>query len=548
VCFSGSPKASRSAHIPYRIYDQAHALYADTRNPRFPFTPNLTAFTPSLALSWHPSVSLTVKLDSQLPFRRIRIIPGIDRGYLDRPETPRQTLIYYLVHNSYSRGVKETRLKLRLAGIWFALALPAFGQYAGPAILSRGEAPAAMAVPEIKFRPFIEVSGVYDSGLASVSVKDAQGELADAASYGMALSWGVSGTHSWKHTKLGLNYVGDVAWFAQQTQYAGVDQSFLMGITHQLARHVQLSLRESAGIFSRDIGGPSLTQTVQFDPTQSYVPTTDFFDNRTIYLSSQANLQVQMSTRLSFNLGGAFFTTRRRSSALDGVNGESATGDLQYRISRRTTIGANYGYTHYEFTRSYGYTDAHSASLTYATRLSAYLELSASAGATRIDSRFIQVVPIDPTILALLGITSATEVEHNLIWIPSWSGRLSRTVHRGVFAITASRTVVPGNGLFATSTATNVSGSYAYTGLRKWSLSAGIVQSWADALGTIQGRYSSTSGTLSTSRQIFHTIHFVLGYSARQYNSPNYNNYNRIIHEAHTGLAWTPGEVPLRIW
>ena len=47
----------------------------------------------------------------------------------------------------------------------FGLTLPAFAQYAGPAILSRGEAPAAMSAPEIKFRPFVEFTAGYQTEL-----------------------------------------------------------------------------------------------------------------------------------------------------------------------------------------------------------------------------------------------------------------------------------------------------------------------------------------------------------------------------------------------
>jgi len=71
----------------------------------------------------------------------------------------------------------------RLAALVF-LAAPAFAQYAGPAILSRGDAPAAMIAPQIDFIPFLSVVGVYDTGLAGVSL-NSQGELANASSEGV---------------------------------------------------------------------------------------------------------------------------------------------------------------------------------------------------------------------------------------------------------------------------------------------------------------------------------------------------------------------------
>ncbi|MGO9893588.1 MAG: hypothetical protein ACLPX8_05155, partial [Bryobacteraceae bacterium] len=87
----------------------------------------------------------------------------------------------------------------RLAAILW-LAVPAFAQYAGPAILSRGEAPTAMAADQIDFRPYLSITGVYDTGLAGVSV-NSQGEIGNGSSPGVEFAGGISGIHSWKHTK-----------------------------------------------------------------------------------------------------------------------------------------------------------------------------------------------------------------------------------------------------------------------------------------------------------------------------------------------------------
>src|SRR5437764_9141377 len=101
-------------------------------------------------------------------------------------------------------------------------AVPLLGQYGGPAILARGGAPAAMSTPAISFRPFVEVAGLYDSGLAAVQVVNSAGELANLASFGVSLTWGISGTHSWRHTKVGLDYRGTYDHYTQQTAFGGM--------------------------------------------------------------------------------------------------------------------------------------------------------------------------------------------------------------------------------------------------------------------------------------------------------------------------------------
>jgi hypothetical protein len=430
----------------------------------------------------------------------------------------------------------------------FGLAMPAIAQYAGPAILSRGEAPTAMSVPEIKFRPFVEITGGYETGLAGVAVSNSQGNLPNVDSYDLTLSWGISGLHNWKHTKLGLDYHGSLSDYLQQSTYDSVTQNFILSVTQQITRHVSLSLRENAGMFTRAFGLGSLSQTVPFDPSQSYVPTTDFFDNRTYYLSSQADLKIQKTARLSFDLGGDNFLIRYRAKGLVGTNGLGANGDVQYRLDRRSTIGAGYSFQHFAYSGQFGAADVHGVFVSFSRALAAKLELSASVGVSRIEQTFIQSVAVDPVIAALLGIASTTEIAHFVSWIPTGNVRLSQVFRQGVAYIGAGRLVVPGNGLFTTSYSNSVSSGYTYTGVRRWSLSSQASYDRSRSVGNILGLYNSVSGGLSASRQIARSVHLVFGYNVRRYSSGDFSNYNRVVQEGHVGLGFTPGDVPLRIW
>ena len=434
-------------------------------------------------------------------------------------------------------------LVLALLGV----ALPAGAQYAGPAILSRGEAPVAMSSPQLHFRPYLEITGLYDTGLAAVTV-NAQGGLANQSSYGVEVAWGISGTHSWRHTKVGLEYRGSISHYAQSSGYDSLDQSLLLGITHQLSRHAMFSLHTSAGIFTRDFGLNGLPQTVPFDPATTNIPTTDFFDNRTMYVNSTADLVLQESARLSFDLGGTGSVVRRRSSALDGTTTANGHADAQYRLTRRATIGASYNYYHFDFTHVFGGTDVHAATGTFAVQLTRWVEFTGYAGFARAESEFIHTVPIDPVIVALLGITEGTQVFHSINYVPNVSARLSRKFQRGVAYVSGGHTVVPGNGLFLTSYTTTVFGGYTYTGVRRWSFGTQVSYSLSNSVGYLLGTYSNISGSVSASRQLFPSVHFIAIYSARQYDSADFANYNRLVHEARIGLGWSPGDVPLRVW
>jgi hypothetical protein len=427
------------------------------------------------------------------------------------------------------------------------MASPVAAQYAGPAVLARGQAPAAMATPQIDFRPVLSIEGIYDSGLNGVSI-NANGDLNNTAAYGVSASAGVSGLHSWKHTTLGLDYRAGIQHYPKQTFFDTTNQSLLLGVTHALTRHTSLALRENAGLFSGAYNMVSLPQTVPFDPATTYAPTSEFFDNRTIYLSSQADFTMQKSARLSFNFGADGFLTRRRSSALYGVTGAGARSDVQYRVSRRTTIGAGYNYTHFSFTGIFSSTDIHTALLTYATRLTRSMEISASGGESRIETKFVQTVPLDPAVAALLGRSVGTAVAYTIKYSPSLAARISLVVPRGVVFLSGAHGVTPGNGLFLTSTATTVAAGYTYTGLRRWSISGSAGYNRNQSIGNVIGSYAGYTANLMVSRQIVRFTHGILSLSMRKYESGDFKNYNKWAYSARLGIGFTPGDIPLRLW
>jgi len=429
------------------------------------------------------------------------------------------------------------------------LAVPVWAQvtpFAGPAVLTRGQGP-ALATPQTEFRPFVEVSSVYDTGLAGAIASD-QAQLGGVAANGVEIAGGISGTHSWRHTLLGLEYHGAYRRYDRKTYYDGADQSLRLELSQQLARHITLALRENGGIFSRDFGLLNLPETVAFDPSSSYIPATNFLDNRTLYLSTQADLTIQKSARLSFDFGGDGFLARRWSTALYGVTGATARSDVQYRVSRRTTLGASYQFTQFDYTKIFSGTDMHSAVGSYAVRINRSLEFSGYAGIMWAETKFIQTVPLNPLVASLLGQSTGNVIVHNLYRVPNFHARLSRTFRNGLLYAGASRTINPGNGLFLTSKVTAAFGGYTFTGLRRWSFSTEFSGGWNQSLANVIGAYQDYGGALRTSRQIGHAVYAFTSFSARRYSSSSFSGYNRPIYDARIGVGFSPGDVPLRAW
>ena len=439
----------------------------------------------------------------------------------------------------------------------FGLAVPAFAQYAGPAILSRGEAPAAMTAPTVDFAFSLALTANYTNGLVGV-VTNTQGQLVSNASYGGGVTLGASGAHSWKHTRIGVNYSGSFYDYTTASYFAGISQGISLSLSHQFSRHVAFSLAESAGWFTMfPPATVSLNSAVSFDPSQSNIPTTDFYDNRTIYSSTMANLTYQASTRLSFSLGGGYFTDLRRSSALYSATGESAMADVQYRLSRRATVGGSYGFSHYGYTGSTGGAYVNSATVSLSMRFSRWTELSLFGGASRVSSSFEQVVPINPAILAILcpaglvttcPLTAGTVINNHLLWAPDFGVRFSRSFQRGVAYLSAGESITPGNGLFLTSRAETAAAGYGYSGLRKWNLNLGVNYIRALSLGNIQGGYGQVAGSFSISHQIVGRLSFVSSFSATDYRSDSFSAYNRLIYSASEGLGFSSRNIPVRFF
>jgi len=433
-----------------------------------------------------------------------------------------------------------------IAGL--ALAIPVWAQYAGPAILSRGEAPSAMRGVPIAFRPFVDISGIYDTGLTGVSIANAEGDLASDSAFGVELSAGVSGAHAWKRTSLGLDYRGSARHYTRKTYYDGTDHALSFGLTHQASRRLIFNIRESAGMFSRDFGLVGLQSTVPFDPAHSYIPNTDFFDNRTLYFSSQADLTYQKSARMSYTLGGDIFTAKRRSNALYGVTGGSARGDMQYRLGRRTTVGLSYNYSHFYYSRELGGSDIQSGIATYSARLTKQVEFSAYGGVFRSETKLVQTVAIDPVIAAIIGRSSGQTVHYRTDYSPTVAARLSRTFRRAIVSGGFSRGVTPGNGLFLTSVNNRADGQLSYNGSRRWSAGLGAGYSWSDVISNANGGYRSTEANATIARRLAPSVHVRATFSVRQYDSAEFSRYNRLIYRATIGMSFSPGNLPVRIW
>jgi hypothetical protein len=221
------------------------------------------------------------------------------------------------------------------------------------------------------------------------------------------------------------------------------------------------------------------------------------------------------------------------------------------------SIGGGYNFSHYGFSNGIGSSIIQGGTLSLSSRFDRWTEFSFYGGASVVNSTFEQTIPISPAILAILcppnlvqacPLVASTVINNNTFWAPNFGARLSRSFQRGAVYLNAGESITPGNGLFLTSRAETVSAGYGYSGLRKWSMNIGISYVRALSLGNIQGGYGQVSGSFALSRQLIGHVSFVTSFSATQYQSGTFTDYNHLIYSATVGLGFSSKNIPVRFF
>ena len=418
-------------------------------------------------------------------------------------------------------------------------------QYGGPAILSRGGT-ASLRVPteSIRIRPFFTVTGNYDTGITPVTV-NTQGVIPNDKSFGVEAAAGLYGYKRWKGSTLGLDYKGDYRHYAKNSYYNGTDQSLSLVYTKQATRRLGITLRESAGLFSRNFYNFGPYNLI--DSTFSNTPTNDIFDGRTIYLSTMADLTYHKTARLSFNFGGDGFLVRRRSSSLYGLTGYRARGDIAYRTSRFATSGIAYDFTHFEYTKGFGGSDIHTLQLVQAYRFGRNWELSLRAGGSHVETLGLIVVTLDPVIASIIGRSQGVQAIQRRNWTPSTTALLTRKFRHASWAFSYDRGVVPGNGLYLTSRQESFVTNFTYTGVQKLNVGFSGGHVAFGSLTQTLGNYSSYTGNAGLTYKITRSFHLVARYDYRRYDIAE-TVFQRDSYRASIGFGFSSKDVPLSLW
>lgn len=419
-------------------------------------------------------------------------------------------------------------------------------EYEGPTILSRdrsllGERGGKL----LDYRLYGSITGVYDSGLTPVATDTNGGLLNVGGNYGVEAGFGAFGSRVWKRDRLDIEYNGTYRHYIKNSFYDGIDQFLNLRYGRVLTRRITLDLKETAGTSSLSNGGYSYLPLTNIDLFA--VPANQLFDNRTNFVQSRVDLTWQKTARLSFGFGAEGFVVRRRSLALAGLDGLGAHGDISYRLNRRQTVTFSYNFSHFDFQRTFGDADLHTAALGWSIGLGRRWDFGIQAGGTTLGTRGLTQVSLDPAIAAIVGRNVAVVQFNRTITIPYASTQLIRRFERSSLHLTASSGANPGNGVYLTSRETTATLGYSYTGLKRLTAAAIANYSELSTLGQSLGKFKNYQGGLGATYKIVNAVHMELRYDYRHYTTQN-NLFRKNSQRISLGLAFSPGEKPLPIW
>lgn len=418
-------------------------------------------------------------------------------------------------------------------------------EYTGPAILSRGETPSQQGAIPVAFRPYIGLNAIYQTGLIPVSVTSAK-QIPTSDLFGLELNLGAYTYRAWEHTTLGLDYRGDFREYSQ-SYWDGTDQSISLILTHRPNSRVTFTLRATGGVYA--LNSYTLASPLGgLDPNFLQSPQNNIYDNRVIFANTAGDLTYRLTRRWSFNIGAEGGLVRRQSSALYGNTDATARADLEYRLSRHTTIGVDYTFRFYDYTKGFGNTYINSTGFNYSTQVSRHLQFSARVGGARVESSSLTVVTLAPSVAALLGESTAIQAAYHLHYIPDAQARLTETYQHSSFSLSYLNQVTPGNGVYLTSRNNSGMASYSFAGLQHWNFSANVNYGRISGLVQTLGEYATYGAGVGLTRDLTRSLHAVLRVDASHFDVSGSTAFLHTEYRSSLGITFSPGNVPLVLW
>lgn len=429
-------------------------------------------------------------------------------------------------------------------------------QYNGPAVLSRSYTLTRPMVPkQVRWNWTVSAGETYTSGLvtsvtAPVSTgATPAGTVPNSASFGTTATFALHGRHLWKRDQIGVNYTGGYNQYASVSSYNGTNQTLNVDYSHAFSRHLQLNLVESASSISQNgtLSNPLAEPGVSVANINLAVsPSVEPLDQTTRQTTTQISLTWQKSARLSFDYSAGVFFVERTGQLLAGDSGYQAQTDVNYRLTRKTTIGAYYSYVTYVFSHHLSDSATDTAGLIYSYALGKSMQLRTRAGVSRIENNGLTEIAVSPSIAALVGQSYGIVDSYRLTYTSDISAQFIKDFgERRTGSLSYAHGVSPGNGTILTSTQQVISANYSMMFLRHYTISFALGQTELEATLGVIGKTVSDYASLSFSRLLPRNVAANVVFSYRTYSETGLASVQP-QYVISSGVSWGPGEG--RLW
>lgn len=424
------------------------------------------------------------------------------------------------------------------AGFAQAQVFPEPPDPAGPTVLTRGQLPPPDLYMSEGLQDYtnfsLSLSGIDDSSLPFQTVTNQGTVIQDYGGWGGQLGGGLNIYHRVQHGLFYMNYAGSYARYNRSQYTNATSQAFSAAYSKMLSP--RWTVRASEGLtFASNLGS---TYTVI--PTSGLFPSIQPYSQKTFFNSTSLTLGYQATHRLSYFVGGNFFSATYRPSSIAGYYGLSADVGASYRFGRRTTLTGAYELSHLGYSGGDVSSGIHTGTLTLSYLLTRRIEAGLSAGISQVNSSgtaniYFQGVPSN---FFVQGVYKQSTI------VPNFTGSIFRTGRRSRFGVTGGENVSGGNGIYLTSKNLFVNGSANYQLNKRLSMNGLIGYSRLTSLANTAANYKATTYNFNVGYEIRRHIFANAAYS--KWDFPQYgtiNNFN--AHRLTVGVVFASRDFPL---
>jgi hypothetical protein len=379
-------------------------------------------------------------------------------------------------------------------------------EYTGPAVLSRAyTVNRPMMDQDVKWMENFGLGFSLITGATSGALSPT-GTLASSPNqYGLSFTGAFGGRKVFHRDQLGIRVATQYQlYFPSSGVYNGPNINMAVDYSHVISRRLTLNLVGTSTIFSQGytLQNPVINPDISMaNINLASSPNIQIFDSSTKQFNLQASLTYQLNARISFNFGGSYFAVIRDNPFLIGAGGEQAQGDVNYRWTKKTTVGVYYSYSYYQFQHGAGTSDTNTLGLIYSYAFSRTLQFRLRGGASTTESLGLQAIPLNPVIAALLGETSTIIDLFRNSATSDISAQLVKDFNGGRTAsIAFVNGVSPGNGLFQTSKQQSISINFGAKIRRVYQIQVAVSHDSLTSIAQTIGGYTGENAQISFSR------------------------------------------------